>query len=112
MAHHKNPLKDDNFPSVMFMYINVCMYWYVYKGRCAKLHWVYIGHETKNKQCSSCILTTKCVTQTIYKDNNNVKSMNYQCPYFCVGTKISYVDLILSSINKKICDHEQFFRAL
>jgi len=63
-------LKDANFPSV-YVYVYKCMYVLICLqtsgGRCAKRtqssYWL---RETRNKWCSSCILTTKLVTQTNY----------------------------------------------
>ncbi len=46
------------------------------QGRCAKTsRSSYWSRETKNKRCSSCILTTKRVTQTNYNDKEIVTKM-------------------------------------
>ncbi len=51
------------------MYVT-CTYLHARYSRCAKT-WPSLNGscETKNKWCSSCILTTKLVTQTNYYDN-------------------------------------------
>jgi hypothetical protein len=65
-------LKDVNFLSIyVFVYNNyVCdMCLHARYSRCSKTWPSSYGLcETKNKQCSSCILTTKLVTQTNYYD--------------------------------------------
>ncbi len=66
----QKPLKDANFLSIyVFVYNNyVCdMCLHTQYSRCAKT-WPcsYGSCETKNKQCGSCILTTKHIIQTNY----------------------------------------------
>ena len=68
----QKPLKDANFLSV-YVYVHKCMFvricLHTSRGRCAKTEPSSYGScETKNKQCGSCILTTKHVTQTNYYD--------------------------------------------
>jgi len=71
-SDEQKPLKDANFLSV-YVYVYKCMYVLIClqasKGRCAKTklssYWLC---ETENKWCGSCILMTKCVTQTNYYD--------------------------------------------
>ncbi len=65
----QKPLKDANFPSV-YLYVCICLH--ASGGRCAKTELSSYGLcETENKRCSSCILTTKSVTQTNYYDSMN-----------------------------------------
>jgi len=69
----QNQLKDANFLSV-YVYVYKCMFVWIWLhasgGRCAKTEpSSYWSCETKNKQCGSCKLTTKRVTQTNYYDN-------------------------------------------
>jgi hypothetical protein len=68
-------LKDANFLSI-YVYVYKCMFVWIClhssRGRCAKTEPSSYGLcETKNKQCGSCILMTKLVTQTNYYDNVN-----------------------------------------
>ncbi len=67
----QKPLNDANFLSVYVYVYKLCFYEYVHTsgGRCAKTELSSYGScETKNKQCGSCMLTTKCVTQINYYD--------------------------------------------
>ncbi len=73
----QKPLKDANFLSVN-VYVYKCMLVWICLhtsgGRCAKTEpSSYWSCETKNKRCGSCILTTKCVTQTNYYDKTTTK---------------------------------------
>ncbi len=53
------------------MYVLICLQ--ASSGRCAETELSsYWSCETTNKQCGSCILTTKRVTQTNYYDTLNV----------------------------------------
>ncbi len=71
--NHKKPLKDANFLSVFVyeLYKYVCM-WSIclHAGERHMFSALssYGSCETRNKRCSSCILTTKLVTQTNYYD--------------------------------------------
>jgi hypothetical protein len=73
MSVIRKPLKDANFLSIyVFVYNNyVCdMCLHAQNSRCAKT-WPssYGACETRIKQCGSCILTTKFVTQTNYYES-------------------------------------------
>ncbi len=64
----QKPLKYANFLSV-FVYVHKCLYVLIRlqasRGSCVKTKLSsYWSCEAKNKQCSSCILMTTCVTST------------------------------------------------
>ncbi len=68
----QKPLKDAYFLSV-YIFVYKCMFVWIClhasRGRCAKTELSSCGLcKTKNKQCGSCILMTKCVTQTNHYD--------------------------------------------
>jgi len=46
--------------------------------------------KTKNKQCGSCILTTKCVTLTNYYDKNLIAHEFFQELNICHVRKYTY----------------------
>ena len=83
----QKPLKDVNFLSI-YVYVYKCMFVLIClhprRGRCAKTEPSSYGScETKNKQCGSCILTTKHVTQTDYY-NTSMKAVIYTlCEMMC-----------------------------
>ncbi len=87
MSVIQKPLKDANFLSIyVFVYNNyVCdMCLHTRYSRCAKTWPSSYGLcKAKNKQCGSCIMTTKLVTQTNYCNSSNVKmSKLWQCFHY------------------------------
>ncbi len=78
----QKPLKDANFLSI-YVYAYKCMFVWICLhasgGRFAKTEpSLYRSCETKNKQCGSCILTTKSVTQTNYYDIEYTQTSLYE----------------------------------
>jgi hypothetical protein len=68
----QKPLKDANFLSIYVFVNNNYVYDMCLHARCSRCvkTWQssYGSCETENKQCSSCILTTKLLTQANYYD--------------------------------------------
>ena len=104
-------LKDANFLSV-YVYLYMCMHMICLQaswGRCAQTEPSSYGWcETKNKQCSSSILTTKGITTTNYYDTMMIlKELKVTRKSLLVETEGQF-DNATKKQRANICDKSWF----